>query len=75
MRYLSGSFSLQDEGLLTVTLPAENPTSQTKYQYFSGNAYLSGDTLILSFNLTAPPEKKVGFLPDTTSFIARLIKR
>ena len=74
---ISGSYRLAAEGLLTVVLPAENPDEDTRYQSFSGTAFLAGDTLILSFTLASPPEKKTrsGFLPDTTSFIARLIRR
>ena len=71
---IAGSFSIAEQGLLNVTLSRENPSSDGMFQYFDGTASLAGDTLILNFTLAAPPEKQVGFLPDTTSFIARMIR-
>jgi len=73
---IAGSFRLADEGRLTVVLPAENPAPDNKLQSFEGTALLAGDTLILSFTLSTPPEKKTrsNFLPDTTSIIARLLR-
>ncbi len=70
-----GSFRLDDQGMITVILPAQNPESADGFQSFNGTAFLAGDTLILTFTLAVPPEIKVGFLPDTTSFIARLVQR
>ncbi|MFC1614736.1 hypothetical protein ACFL5K_05510 [Gemmatimonadota bacterium] len=71
---ISGSFGLADQGLLTVTLSRDNPSDNGMFQSFDGTASLAGDTLILNFTLAVPPEKQTGFLPDTTSFIARLIR-
>ncbi|HUU30290.1 MAG TPA: hypothetical protein VM123_20995 [archaeon] len=69
-----GSFIIGEEGLLTVILPSADGQGTGKTQTYGCSAGLLGDTLILSFTLTAPPHKPVGFLPDTTSFIARLVK-
>ncbi|MBN2289686.1 MAG: hypothetical protein JXQ83_10175 [Candidatus Glassbacteria bacterium] len=71
---VSGSFRLEPEGRLAVVLTREHPSDDQKYQSFEGTAFLAGDTLILSFTLASPPEKKVGFLPDNASLIARLIR-
>lgn len=72
---ITGSFRLDEEGRLTVILPSENPDGDRSFQSYNGTAFLAGDTLILAFSLAVPPEKKLVFLPDTTSFIARLIRR
>lgn len=70
-----GGFTVGENGQLAVTLRAENSTVLDPAQSYTGGARIAGDTLLLDFTLAAPPDKSVPFLPDTTTFIARLIKR
>ncbi len=70
-----GGFTIDENGQLVVTLRAENSTILDPAQSYTGGARIVGDTLLLDFTLAAPPDKPVPFLPDTTTFIARLIKR
>lgn len=69
-----GGFTIGDNGQLDVTLRAENSSVLDPAQSYTGGARILGDTLLLDFTLTAPPDKPVPFLPDTTTFIARLVK-
>jgi len=69
-----GGFSLGENGQLVVTLRAENSAALDPAQSYTGGARIVGDTLLLDFTLASPPGKNVPFLPDTTAFIARLIK-
>lgn len=66
-----GEIVLDGEGWITVT----PRTGRSKDRMFYGQASLLADTLVLNFTLSSPPDKAVGFLPASTSFIARLIKQ
>ena len=70
-----GGYSVSTDGSLDITLRGDNSGALNPAQSYSGTASLTGDTLILSFTLSVPPSKAVPFLPDTTDFIARLVKR
>ncbi|MEA2062599.1 MAG: hypothetical protein U9P14_02770 [Gemmatimonadota bacterium] len=72
---IAGSFSLGSQGAITVVVGPTNPESDKPLKYYDGQVFLAGDTLILNFTLFVPPEKSSGFLPDTTAFIARLVKQ
>ena len=70
-----GGYSVSADGRLDITLRVENSNALNSAKNYSGTASLAGDTLILNFILSVPPSKAVPFLPDTTAFIARLVKR
>ena len=70
-----GGFSIGENGELVVTLRAENSIALDPAKNYTGGARIAGDTLLLDFTLASPPDKNVPFLPDTTAFIARLVKR
>jgi hypothetical protein len=69
-----GSFQVGEDGALTVSIHSEQAVGAAAPSY-TGSAGLLADTLLLTFTLSAPPGKAVGFLPDTTAFIARLVRR
>ncbi|MEA1996887.1 MAG: hypothetical protein U9N45_04585, partial [Gemmatimonadota bacterium] len=70
-----GSFAVGDDGALDITLRTGAGDIVPSGPAYSGSAVIAGDTLIISFTLSSPPHKRVDFLPSTTSFLARMVKR
>ncbi len=71
-----GSFTLEGEGLLAVTVRDEGDGAATASPAsYRGTASLVGDTLLLEFTLAEPPYHRVGFLPAAASILVRLVRR
>ena len=70
----SGGFTLWGEGQIEIRLSSENGKALPSVKTFMGTASALGDTLLLEFSYAVPPQKAVFFLPDTMSFLARLVR-
>jgi hypothetical protein len=70
-----GGYTLWGEGQIEVLVTSENGNALPVSKKFLGAASTLGDTLLLEFHFATPPQKAVFFLPDTVSFLARLVRR
>ena len=72
---MGGGFTIFGEGMIQVRLSAENGHAVVNPQNYLGQASILGDTLILEFDFSVPTHKAVPFLPETISFLARMVRQ